>query len=88
MGLITHPHTSHNQSNWGITPGFDSVVTKTIETKSSDHWKITHGIVLKPHKAHGLHYFETHSLCLGSFRKTLNNLTSTKFVRFQLHSCQ
>ena len=19
MGLITHPHTSHNQSNWGIT---------------------------------------------------------------------
>ena len=21
MGLITHPHTSHNQSNWGITMG-------------------------------------------------------------------
>ena len=21
MGLITHPHTSHNQSNWGITQG-------------------------------------------------------------------
>jgi len=19
VGLITHPHTSHNQSNWGIT---------------------------------------------------------------------
>ena len=21
MGLITHPHISHNQSNWGITVG-------------------------------------------------------------------
>ena len=20
MGFITHPHISHNQSNWGITP--------------------------------------------------------------------
>ena len=39
-------------------------------------------MVLKPHKAHMLHYFETHSLYPGSFRKTLNNLASTKFVRF------
>ena len=33
-------------------------------------------------QAHKLHYFETHSFYLGSFRKTLNNLTFTKFVRF------
>ena len=39
-------------------------------------------MVLKPHKAHRLHYFEIYSLYPGSFRKTLNNLTSTKFVRF------
>ena len=62
--------------------GFDSVVTKTTETKSGDHREITHGMVLKPHKAHRLHYSETHSLYPGSFRKISNNLTSTKFVRF------
>ena len=31
-------------------PGFDPVVTKTTETKSSDHRKITHGMVLKQYK--------------------------------------
>ena len=63
-------------------PRFDSFVIKTTETKSGNHRKITHGMVLKPHKVHRLHYFKTHSLYPGSFRKTLNNLTSTKFVRF------
>ena len=63
-------------------PRFDSVVTKTTKTKSGDHREITHGMVLKPHKTHRLHYFETHSLYLGNFRKTLNNLTSIKLVRF------
>ena len=66
----------------GHYPGFDSVVTKTRETKLSDHWEITHGLVLKPHKTHRLYYFQIHSLYPGSFKKTLNNLTSTKFVRF------
>ena len=66
----------------GHLPGFDSVVTKTTETKSGDHREITHGVVLKPHKAHRLYYFETHSFYLSSFRKTLNNLTSTKFIGF------
>ena len=55
-----------------------------MKTKSGDHQKITHGMVLKPHKAHKLHYFETHNLYPGSLRKTLNNLTSTKFVRFSI----
>ena len=63
-------------------PGYDSVVTKTMKTKSGDHREITHGMVLKPHKVHKLHYFQIHSLYLGNFRKILNNLTSTKFVRF------
>ena len=62
--------------------GSNSIVTKTKKTKSSDHREITHPMVLKPHKAHRLHYFEIYSLYPGSFRKTLNNLTSTKFVRF------
>ena len=31
----------------GHWPGFDSIVTKTTETKSGDHWEITHGMVLK-----------------------------------------
>ena len=53
-----------------------------MKTKSDDHREITHGMVLKPHKTHRLHYFETHSLYLGNFRKILNNLTSIKFVRF------
>ena len=53
-----------------------------MKTKSDDHRKITHGMVLKPHKTHRLHYFETHNLYPGSFKKMLNNLTSTKFVRF------
>ena len=66
----------------GHCPRFDSVVTKTTKTKSGDHREITHGMVLKPHKTHRLHYFETHSLYLGNFRKTLNNLTSIKLVRF------
>ena len=30
--------------------GFDSVVTKTTETKSGDHREITHGMILKAHK--------------------------------------
>ena len=63
-------------------PKFDSIITKTTKTKSGDHQEITHVMVLKPHKAHRLHYFETHSLYLGNFKTTLNNLTSTKFVRF------
>ena len=62
--------------------GSDFVITKTMETKSGDHREITYGMVLKPHKLHKLHYFQTHSLYLRNFRKTLNNLTSTKFVRF------
>ena len=66
----------------GHWPRFDSIVTKTTKTKSGDHWEIKDGMVSKPHKAYRLHYFETHSLCLGNFKKTLNNLTSTKFVRF------
>ena len=37
----------------GHYPGFDSVVTKTQETKLSDHWEITYGMVLKPHKLTG-----------------------------------
>ena len=53
-----------------------------METKLNDHQEITHSMVLKPHKAHRLHYFETHSLYPGSFRKFLNNLTFIKFVRF------
>ena len=28
MGLITHPHTSHNQSNWGITVSIDLLYAK------------------------------------------------------------
>ena len=32
-----------------------SLTTKTTETKSSDHYEITHGIELKQHKAHKLH---------------------------------
>ena len=60
----------------------NSVITKTMETKSGDHREITYGMVLKPHKPHKLHYFQIHSLYLGNFRKTLNNLTSTKFIRF------
>ena len=66
----------------GHWPRSNSVVTKTTKTKSGDHWEIKDGMVSKPHKAYRLHYFETHSLCLGNFKKTLNNLTSTKFVRF------
>ena len=66
----------------GHWSGSDFVVTKTTKTKSSDHREITYGMVLKPQKAHRLHYFETHNLYPGSFRKTLNNLIPTKFVRF------
>ena len=66
----------------GHWPKSNSVVTKTTKTKSDDHGEITHGMVLKPHKAHRLHYFQIYSLYLRNFRKTLNNLTSTKFVRF------
>ena len=38
---------------------FDSIFTKTTETKSGNYREITHGMVLKPHKAHRLHNFET-----------------------------
>ena len=34
----------------GHGPEFDSVVTKTTETKSGDHREITHDTILKPHK--------------------------------------
>ena len=37
----------------GHLPWFDSIVTKTTETKSGDHREITHGMVLKPHKLTG-----------------------------------
>ena len=53
-----------------------------MKTKSGDHLEITHGMVLKPHKAQRLYYFQISSLYQGSFRKISNNLTSTKFVRF------
>ena len=66
----------------GHWPRFDSIVTKTTETKSGDHREITHGMVLKSTQAHKLHYFETLSSYPNSFREILNNLTSTKFTRF------
>ena len=53
----------------GHWPRSDSVITKSMETKSGDHWEITHGMVLKPHKAHNLHYSETNSFYKGNFKK-------------------
>ena len=70
---------SNVKGHWS---GSNSSVTKIMKTKSRDHREITHGIVLKPHKTHRLHYFQISSLYLGSFRKISNNPTSTKFVRF------
>ena len=50
-------------------------------------WKQNRVITGKSHMAwfkttHRLHYFETRSSYPGSLKKTLNNLTFTKFVRF------
>ena len=66
----------------GHWPESDFIVIKIMKTKSGDHLEITHDMVLKPHKAQRLYYFQISSLYQGSFRKISNNLTSTKFVRF------
>ena len=97
MGIsLTHTQSRNTFSLWeagksvsskvkGHWPRFDSVVTKTTETKSDYRWETTHGMVLKLHKDHKLHYFQIQSLYLGNFRKPLNNPTSTKFTLQSLH---
>ena len=54
---------------------------RSTEIKSGDHREITHGIGLKSHKLLG-YLTLNHIVHIQIVSENLNNLTSTKFVRF------
>ena len=79
MGLITHPHTSHNQSNWGITliVNFSSLLTLDLSRSQFES-------TLIPSWIFGLRNLVSLDLSFNNFQGPipvdLHNMTSLKHL--------